>query len=178
MAENLTLARPYAEAAFGLARAANALGPWLQSLDLLASLSVDPDMQAVVSNPKLQAAAIARFVIDVAGDKLTAEQRNFVTVLVENHRFTVLPEIRDLFNALKDQHEAVSEAHIVSAFTLDDATLAKLTADLEQKLGGKVRAQVSIDPELIGGVRIAVGDQVIDASVRGKLAAMATALKN
>jgi len=178
MAENLTLARPYAEAAFALARAANALGPWLQSMDLLASLSVDADMQAVVGNPKLQSAAIARFVIDVAGDKLNAEQRNFVTVLVENHRFAVLPEIRDLFVALKDRHEAVCEAHIASAFALDDATLSKLIADLEQKFGGKVRAQVSIDPELIGGVRIAVGDQVIDASVRGKLAAMATALKN
>lgn len=178
MAENLTLARPYAEAAFGLARAANALGPWSQSLDLLASLSVDADMQAVVGNPKLRSAAIASFVIDVAGSKLTDEQRNFITVLVENHRFSVLPEIRDLFVALKDRHEAVCEAHITSAFALDDATLAKLVADLEQKFGGKVRTQVGVDPELIGGVRIAVGDQVIDASVRGKLAAMATALKN
>ncbi|MEY3202451.1 MAG: hypothetical protein RIR70_2001 [Pseudomonadota bacterium] len=178
MAENLTLARPYAEAAFSLARSANALGPWLQSLEFLAALAADPDMQAVVSNPKLQAPDVARFILDVAGDRLTAEQRNFVTLLVDNHRFAVLPEIRELFTALKDRFEAVSEAHIESAFPLDDATLARLIADLEQKFGNKVRAQVSVDPELIGGVRIAVGDQVIDASVRGKLAAMATALKN
>lgn len=178
MAENLTLARPYAEAAFSLARAANALGPWLQALDTLAALADDADMKAVVSNPRLQASAIARFVIDVAGSALNDEQRNFVIVLVDNHRFGVLPEIRDLFVVLKDQHEAVREAHIASAFALDAPTLAKLVADLEQMLGGKVRAQVSIDPELIGGVRIAVGDHVIDASVRGKLAAMATALKN
>ncbi|MEY3200875.1 MAG: synthase, delta subunit, partial [Pseudomonadota bacterium] len=159
-------------------RSANALGPWLQSLDLLASLAADPDLQAVVSNPKLQAADVARFILDVAGDKLTAEQCNFVTVLVDNHRFTVLPEIHALFTELKDKFEAVSEAHIESAFPLDEATLGKLVADLEQKFGNKVRVQVSVSPELIGGVRIAVGDQVIDASVRGKLAAMATALKN
>lgn len=178
MAENLTLARPYAEAAFALAREADALGSWSQALELLATLAQDSDLQAVVSNPRLQPDLVVRFLSDVAGPALNDAQRNFVTVLVDNDRFFVLPEIRDLFVVLKDQAEAVREVHIASAFALDEQTLAKLVADLEQRFGGKVRAQVSTDPALIGGVRIAVGDQVIDASVSGKLAAMASALKN
>lgn len=178
MAENVTLGRPYSEAAFALARAGDALGPWSQSLELLAALAANADLQQVVTNPKLQPADIARFVLGVAGDTLSEEQSNFVKVLIDNDRFNVLPEIRDLFVALKDAHEGVLEAHIASAFPIDEATLNKLVADLEQKFNAKVRAQVAIDATLIGGVRIAVGDQVIDASVRGKLAAMATALKN
>jgi len=90
----------------------------------------------------------------------------------------VLPEIRDLFVALKNEHEGVKEANIVSAFPMDDATLKALVADLEARFKAKLNVTVSVDPELIGGVKIAVGDEVIDASVRGKLANMAAALKN
>ena len=178
MAENRTLARPYAEAAFALARAAGALGPWADALALLAALAEDAELQQVLDNPKLGHDARANFVLDVAGGSLTEEQRNFVTVLIDNDRFQVLPDIRDLFIALKDQQESVLEAQVSSAFPMDDATLARLIADLEQKFSAKVRAEVTVDPSLIGGVRIAMGDQVIDASVRGKLAAMSLALTN
>lgn len=176
MAENVTIARPYADAAFELARGAGALGPWSEALDRLATAAADPTMKACFNDPKLSSAQLNKLVLDVAGD-LNAEQQNFVRVLVDNERLQVLPEIRDLFVALKNEHEGVLEAEIASAFPLDDAALATLKADLEARFKARLNVTVNIDPELIGGVRIAVGDEVIDASVRGKLANMAAALK-
>ena len=176
MAENVTIARPYADAAFELARGAGALGPWSEALDRLAAAAADPTMKACFSDPKLSSDQLNKLVLDVAGD-LNAEQQNFVRVLVDNERLPVLPEIRDLFVALKNEHEGVLEAEIASAFPLDDAALATLKADLEARFKARLNVTVNIDPELIGGVRIAVGDEVIDASVRGKLANMAAALK-
>ena len=177
MAENVTIARPYADAAFELARGAGALGPWSEALDRFAVVAADPSMKACFTDPNLSADQLNKLMLDVGGD-LTAEQQNFVRVLVDNDRLLVLPEIRDLFVQLKNEHEGVLEAQIASAFPLDDAALAALKADLEDRFKAAVNVNVSIDPELIGGVRIAVGDEVIDASVRGKLANMAAALKN
>lgn len=177
MAENLTLARPYADAAFALAKAGNALGPWSEALDRMAAVAGDPQMQACIGNPRLTPAQLVVFFTDVVGN-LTAEQKNFVQVLVDNERLGVLPEIRDFFVDLKNGFEGVRDAAIESAFPIDNAALAQLTADLESRYRCKIKATVTVDPDLIGGVRIAIGDQVIDASVRGKLAAMATALKN
>jgi F-type H+-transporting ATPase subunit delta len=177
MAENVTIARPYADAAFELARGAGALGPWSEALDRLAAVAADSSMQACFKDPKISTDQLNTLVKEVSGD-LTAEQQNFVRVLVENERLQVLPEIRDLFVALKNEHEGVLEAEIASAFPLDDAALAALKADLEARFKVAINISVIIAPELIGGVRIAVGDEVIDASVRGKLANMAAALKN
>ncbi|TAH47986.1 MAG: F0F1 ATP synthase subunit delta [Betaproteobacteria bacterium] len=177
MAENVTIARPYADAAFELARGAGALGPWSDALDRLAAVAADPTMRACINDPKLSADQLVKLVLEVVGN-LSADQQNFVRVLVDNERLQVLPEIRDLFVALKNEHEGVLEADIASAFPLDDATLTSLKSDLEARFKAKLNVQVHIDPTLIGGVRIAVGDEVIDASVRGKLANMAAALKN
>ena len=177
MAENVTIARPYADAAFELARGAGALGPWSEALDRLAAVAADSSMQACFKDPKISTDQLNTLVKEVSGD-LTAEQQNFVRVLVENERLQVLPEIRDLFVALKNEHEGVLEAEIASAFPLDDAALAALKADLEARFKAAINVKVILAPELIGGVRIAVGDEVIDASVRGKLANMAAALKN
>ena len=177
MAENVTLARPYAEAAFQLARANSALGPWQQALDRMAAVAADAQMLECIANPRLLSSQVSQLFLDVAGS-LSAEQQNFVRLLVDNERLQVLPEIRDLYVELKNGQEGVQEADIASAFPLDDATLKNLVAELETRFKCKIQATVSLDPELIGGVRIAVGDQVIDASVRGKLAAMATALQS
>ena len=177
MAENITLARPYADAAFQLARATNALGPWQQALYRMAAVAADAQMVECISNPRLLPAQVSQLFLDVAGS-VSAEQQNFVRLLVDNDRLQVLPEIRDLYVELKNGQEGVQEADIASAFPLDDATLKNLVAELEARFKCRIQATVSLDPELIGGVRIAVGDQVIDASVRGKLAAMATALQS
>lgn len=181
MAENITLARPYADAAFQLAKdateATNALGPWQQALDRMAAVAADAQMVECITNPRLLPAQVAQLFLDVVGS-VSAEQQNFVRLLVDNERLQVLPEIRELYVELKNGQEGVQEADIASAFPLDDATLKNLVADLEARFKCRIQAKVSLDPELIGGVRIAVGDQVIDASVRGKLASMATALQS
>lgn len=176
MAENLTLARPYAEAVFELARDQNQLGPWQQALERLARAAQDPQLRALVGNPRISPEQLARLFIDVAGG-LTDAQKNFVRTLVDNERALVLPEIHELFVRLKNRHEGVRQARITSAFPLDEVLLKQLIAQLEPRFKCRLEATVSVDPELIGGVRIAVGDEVIDASVRGKLEAMATALK-
>jgi F-type H+-transporting ATPase subunit delta len=182
MAENVTLARPYAEAAYQLARSGNALAAWSDVLERLSAIAARPEMEECIGNPRLSPEQLAQLCLDVVASKektgLSAEQQNFVRVLADNDRLIVMPEISALFNELKHGHEGVKDAEISSAFALDDATLKNLVADLERKFGCKIQATVKVDAELIGGVRIAVGDEVIDASVRGKLAAMATALKN
>jgi F-type H+-transporting ATPase subunit delta len=178
MAENVTIARPYADAAFELARGAGALGPWSETLDRLAAVAADPAMRVCINDPKLSSEQLYQLFLDVAGSGLPPDLQNFVRVLVDNERLKVLPEIRDLFMGLRNAHEGVQEAEIASAFPLDDAALANLKADLENRFKTRLNIHVSLDPELIGGVRIAIGDEVIDASVRGKLANMAAALKN
>jgi F-type H+-transporting ATPase subunit delta len=182
MAENVTLARPYAEAAFQLAKSGNALAAWSEVLSRLSAVAARPEMEECIGNPRLSPVQLAKLCLDVATSDtkvaLSADQQNFVSVLADNDRLIVLPEISELFNQLKHGHEGVKDAEITSAFVLDEATLRTLVVDLERKFGCKIQATVKVDAELIGGVRIAVGDEVIDASVRGKLAAMATALKN
>lgn len=182
MAENVTLARPYAEAAFQLAKGGNALAAWSDVLARLSAVAANPEMEECIGNPRLSPAELAKLCLDVAasGSKagLSDDQQNFVRVLADNDRLIVLPEISELFNQLRHGHEGVKDAEISSAFALDEATLNALVADLERKFGCKIHATVKVDAELIGGVRIAVGDEVIDASVRSKLAAMAIALKN
>lgn len=176
MAESITLARPYAEAAFELARDRNALAAWQDVLARLAMVAKDERVHDVVNNPKVGPEQLTQFFVDLVGN-LSEEQRNFVRTLVDNERLVVLPEIYALFVGLKNRYEGVKQAHITSAFPLDEATLKQLVAELEPRFKCKLQTTVSVDPELIGGVRIAVGDEVIDASVRGKLATMAAALK-
>jgi F-type H+-transporting ATPase subunit delta len=176
VAENLTLARPYAEAAFELARAGGSLDAWEQALARMAQVANDPQMQQCIGNPKFTSEKLAQLFIDVCG-KIADAPKNFVRILVDNERLPVLPEIHELFLRLKNSHEGVKQARVTSAFLLDEAALKKLLAELEPRFKCKLEATVDVDPELIGGVRVAVGDEVIDASVRGKLATMAAALK-
>jgi F-type H+-transporting ATPase subunit delta len=176
VAENLTLARPYAEAAFDLARAGGSLDAWEQALARMAQVANDPQMQQCIGNPKFTSEKLAQLFIDVCG-KIADAPKNFVRILVDNERLPVLPEIHELFVRLKNSHEGVKQAQVTSAFPLDEAALKKLVAELEPRFKCKLEATVDVDPELIGGVRVAVGDEVIDASVRGKLATMAAALK-
>lgn len=177
MAENLTLARPYAEAAFALARAGKSLPVWEATLARMGTVAKDARVRDVVGDPKVAPDQLTNLFIDTVG-KLGEDQQNFVRVLVDNERLLVLPEIHELFVELKNKHEGVKQAHITSAFPLDDKTLKQLVAELEPRFNCKLDVTVSVNPELIGGVRIAVGDEVIDASVRGKLASMAAALMN
>lgn len=177
MAENLTIARPYAEAVFASADADGKLQPWSQALQRLAMIVSDPDMHSAIGNPKVDPEQLYELVAAVAGDTLNAQAQNFVRVLIENDRLAVLPEIATLFELLKDEREGVIEAQIESAFAVDDAALAQLVEDLERRFKRKVRPQVTVDRELIGGALITVGDEVIDGTVRGRLENMTSALR-
>ena len=177
MAESLTIARPYAEAVFSSADATGKLQEWSQALERLALVVSDAAMHSAIGDPKIGPEQLYGLVAAGAGDALNAEAQNFVRVLIDNDRLAVLPEIATLFESLKNEREGVIEAQIESAFPVDDAALAQLVGDLERRFKRKVRPQVTIDRALIGGALITVGDEVIDGSVRGRLASMASALR-
>lgn len=176
MAESLTIARPYAEAALEIALEGNALASWAGALARLAVVAGTEVARELIGTPQLSNAQVAAVVADAAG-QLAPEQKNFVQVLADNERLAVLPEISTLFDALRNAHEGVLDAQIASAYPLDEQQAAGIVAALEQKYGKQIKATVHVDAELIGGVSIRIGDEVIDASVRGKLAQMAGALK-
>ena len=176
MAELLTIARPYAEAAFKLARDTGALAAWSDALSRLAAVVSNEVARDLVGNPALGTAQLADLLCDAAG-QLSAEQKNFVRVLADNERLETLPSVASQFEALRNQHEGVIDAQITSAFPLSEEQVSQIVGTLAAKYGRSVKPSVSVDPELIGGVSIRVGDEVMDASVRGKLAQMAGALK-
>jgi F-type H+-transporting ATPase subunit delta len=177
MAELTTIARPYAEAAFQIAREQNALPVWSEMLRLAAHVASDPGMRGALDNPKLDDAQKESLFLSVCGDALQEAGRSFIRVLLEAGRIKLLPQIRELFDARKDNAEGVAHAQIVSAHAMSDTQLADLKQALEARFKRRIEASVSVDPALIGGARIVIGDEVIDASVRGKLDAMAVQLK-
>jgi len=177
MAEPSTVARPYAEAAFKLADGAGALAKWSEMLAELAAVAQDARVRVAIGDPNQPDAKVAGLFISVLSGKLTGEAENFVRVLAQNDRLPLLPEIRTQFEALKNEREGVVEAEVQSAFELSDAQLADLVQRLEKKTGRKVRTKVTVDRELIGGVKVVLGDKVIDGSARAQLGALETALK-
>ena len=175
MAEPSTVARPYAEAAFKLADGAGALAKWSEMIAGLATVSQDPRVRAAVGDPNLSDAKVAGLFISILS--LSGEGENFVRVLAEAGRLGLLPEIKTQFEALRNQREGVVEVEVVSAFELSAAQLADVVQRLEKKTGRKVRAKVQLDKELIGGIKVVLGDKVIDGSARAQLSALETALK-
>ena len=177
MAEISTVARPYAEAVFAQAQASGTLEQWSIALNALAAATATPELQKVFGDPHLSDAQLFEMIAGAAAPAgLFDEAKTLLQMLVDNHRVQALGEIRDQFESLKHAHQGVVDAHIVSAFPLDAAQQAALVADLEARFKRKVNPQLSIDPALIGGVTVAIGDEVVDASVRGKLAAMSVEL--
>jgi len=177
MAEPSTIARPYAEAAFRLADAQGKLADWSATLANLSAVAADERVRMAIGDPNLPAARVAGMILAILAGKLTAEAENFVRVLAENGRLDVLAEIRSQYEVLKNDREGVVEAEVYSAFELDPAQIADLVSRLEKKTGRKVRARVSVDKALIGGVKIVIGDKVIDGSARAQLGALENALK-
>lgn len=178
MAETITIARPYAQAVFQLARESGTLAEWSARLQRLALIAADPEMIRLIGDPKLSAREVAELFVSLSGEPDNREIASLAGLLAENGRFDVLGEIGEIFEQLKIEAEGVSKAVITSAFPLDKAQLKPLMAELEAHFGCRLQAEVEVDPALIGGVRVAVGDRILDASVRGKLDAMSVALKN
>lgn len=176
MAETATLARPYAEAVFRLAESDGTLAAWSETLHILAQVVAHADMQECLAKYDLSSGQLKDLFFSLSPQDLSPEARNFVALLIENDRLVLLPEIQAQFETLKNEREGVVDAQITTAFALDDAQLASLVADLEKRFKRRINPQVSIDSGLIGGVRVVIGDEVIDGSVRSKLDAMAAGL--
>ncbi len=176
MAEHSTLARPYAKAAFEYAAATGALETWSRELSLLALLAEEERIDAQLRSPARSRDQRARLLIDLCGDELEDQVRNFLQVLADNDRLLLLPEILQQFQALKADHERLVEVEVISAAPIDEAQRSRLAEALVKRLGREVRVQVSLDANLIGGAIIRAGDTVIDGSLRGRLNKLADAL--
>jgi F-type H+-transporting ATPase subunit delta len=174
MAELSTIARPYAEALFGAALddKATGLSGWADLVDEMAQVAANPDVREALNDPRLDDAQRTRLFSGLLKSKLPAFATNFVALLAQNDRLLLLPEIAEQFVALKDRHEGTAQVEITSAFPLADAQVQDLVAALERKFGLKLKPHVTVDAALIGGVRVAVGDQVLDTSVQAQLSRM------
>ena len=177
MAEPSTIARPYAEAAFRLADAQGKLAEWSSALANLAGVAADERVRVAVGDPNLSAAKAAGLIISILAGKLSGDAENFVRVLAENGRLGVVTEIRTHYEALKNEREGTIDAEVTTAFEMDQAQVADLVSRLEKSTGRKVNARVSVDKSLIGGVKVVIGDKVIDGSARAQLAALENTLK-
>ena len=175
MSQALTLARPYARAAFALARDGGAYAPWSQALAFAARVAADPQVADLLGSPKLSHAdAVSLLAIDGASEQV----RNFLALLADNRRLALLPEIAGLFEELRTEAERVVKARITSATALGDGDLAGIKAALKKRFGREVEIETAVDASLIGGAVIDAGDVVIDGSLKGKLGRLQTALTN
>ncbi|CAN7536116.1 F0F1 ATP synthase subunit delta [Cupriavidus necator] len=178
MAETATIARPYAEALFRVASESSAgnLGAWSELVSEMGQVAANPDIKALAGDPNVPGEKLAELFLSVLKSPLNDEARRFVKLLVDNGRLTVMPEIAEQFHVLKNAREGSSDVEITSAFPLEGPQLNELVAALERKFGRKLYAKVAVDPSLIGGVSVKVGDEVLDTSVRSRLAAMQATL--
>ncbi|MBA3696185.1 MAG: F0F1 ATP synthase subunit delta [Methylotenera sp.] len=176
MAEISTIARPYAVAAFKLAKEQNALAKWSEMLGFASAVANDAQMKAYIRDPKVISSDLEAAFLKVTSDKLNENGQNLIKVLVEYGRLSVLPAITTAFEDLKALDEGTLDAQIIAAAQPSAAETKDLVKRLEAKFGKKIEASVSVDPELIGGIKIIVGDTVIDASVKGQLQNLAYTL--
>lgn len=174
MAELATIARPYAEALF------KACGSDLDGasiwLDELAAIAANSQLQQFAGNPGVTAEQTFEVIAGVAKAKLPQAAKNFLRAVIDNGRISVLPEIASQFRALKNARRGSSDATVYSAFALEGTALADLAITLEKRFGRKLNLTVELEPALIGGVRVVVGDEVLDTSVKARLEQMKAAL--
>ena len=175
MAEPSTIARPYAAALFQSSTAADGV-QLVAQLDALAGIAGDAGLRQFAGDPKVTDEQVISLVSGIVGTDLSPKLKNLLDVVIDNGRLSVLPEIASQFRALVNERGGVADAHIVSAFPLDDKQLADLAKVLEKRFGRQLKTSVTVDSSLIGGVRVTVGDEVLDTSVVARLEQMRVAL--
>jgi len=176
MSELNTIARPYAQAAFDLAKEADALEKWSDMLGFAAIVSADATMRQAIDSPNLSVAEQAELFIQVCDDQLDDQGRNFVKLLAENRRLTLFTEIAALYEELRADAEGTLEATVISAKPMSDAQQQEMADALKERFNRDVVLLVEVDESMVGGAIIRAGDTVIDGSVRGKLEQFAHAL--
>ena len=173
MSQSLTLARPYARAAFAASSNDGRAASWSQALAFAAQVAADPRVQALLSHPQLSSDdAVALLATDGADEKLL----RFIGLLAENHRLVLLPEIAGLFEQLRAEADRIVKARVTAASELPAAELESIREGLKRRFGREVEIETAIDPSLIGGAVIDAGDVVIDGSLKGKLERLQGAL--
>ena len=174
MAEIATIARPYAEALFQASGSDLAgTGAWLGSV---AAIAGNPELLSFADNPNATPEQVLGVIAGAYGQPLPPHASNFLSALLENGRFTALPEIARQYRALANARSGSSDAVVYSAFPIDDAALGNISGALEKRFGRKLQLTVQQDPSLIGGIRVVVGDEVLDTSVKARLEQMKVAL--
>jgi len=176
MAELSTIARPYAEALYAAAKSGGQAAAWLAPLTALAQVADHPQVAEVLADPKLAKAQAVDLLAALSKQSLPDGMRNFVALIVDNDRVAALPQVAAQFRALKNADEGVADCLVETAFPLSDDQLKSLLASLARKFPLQLKPEVRVDPQLIGGVRVTVGDQVLDTSVRARLDQMRNAL--
>ncbi len=175
MAELATLARPYAEALFQVASKGD-LKQASAELEALASVAANPQLRQFADAPKAGAAQVYDVITSVANVPLGDASKNLLRTVIDNGRLAVLPEIAAQFRALVSERSGVADATVYSAFPIEPAALADVVASLETRFKRKLNATVRLQPDLIGGIRVVVGDEVLDTSVKARLEQMKAAL--
>jgi F-type H+-transporting ATPase subunit delta len=174
MAELATIARPYAEALYKSERAElTGTSSWL---DALAAVAANPQLLQFADNPKVTSQQVFDVVSDVARVQLPPAGQNFLRTVIENGRLAALPEIAQQFRELRNAQSGASDAVVYSAFPISAQQLAEITGTLEKRFGRKLNVTVQEDASLIGGIRVVVGDEVLDTSVKARLEQMKVAL--
>jgi F-type H+-transporting ATPase subunit delta len=174
MAELATIARPYAEALFKSSQGdLNGAAQWL---DALGTVAENAQLLQFAGNPKVSDQQVFDVVEDVAKAQLPGNAKNFLRMVIENGRLAALPEIAVQFRALKNAQSGSSDAVVYSAFPIPANTLGDVAGALEKRFGRKLNVTVAEDPSLIGGIRVVVGDEVLDTSVKARLEQMKVAL--
>jgi F-type H+-transporting ATPase subunit delta len=164
-----TLARPYARAAFRAARESGTLGEWSAHLDFSAEVAQRPEVMALVDHPRLSAAGKVRLFMPEGLPQLGSPYGNFLALLAERGRLRLLPEIRRQFERLRAEAEGRIQGRLRSAHPLEAREIAEIAAALGRRLARRVELEAAVDPALIGGFVVELGDRVIDASLRGRL---------
>ena len=174
MAELATIARPYAEALFKASQAdPQGAAAWLEPLSAVAG---DPQLLQLAGNPNVRAQQLVDVITGVLKLPLPPFAMNFLRTVIDNERLAALPEIASQFRALANARSGLSDAVIYSAFPIDAGALGAVAPALEKSFGRKLNFTVQEDPSLIGGIRVVVGDEVLDTSVKARLEQMKVAL--
>jgi len=177
MSEVITVARPYAKAAFDVAVEHKALDKWLEMLTFAAEVAHNDTVQGLLHG-SLGTEKLGDLFVQICGDQLNEQGQNLIKVMAENGRLSVLPAVLTEFVALKSELDKQLDASVCSASPLSDADVAKIQASLEKRYGRTVKLNFSIDPSLMAGLVIKAGDDIIDASIRNKLNRLAEALQS
>ncbi|WP_026376055.1 F0F1 ATP synthase subunit delta [Aestuariibacter salexigens] len=176
MSELTTIARPYAKAAFDFAVENNTVASWQEMLIFAGQVAKNETVKQLLSGA-LAAEHMADIFTKLCGEQLDDKGQNLIKLLAENGRLQVLPEISELFDAMKAEYDKQVDVDVTSAVELSDAQQKELSASLEKRLARKVKLNCNVDPALVAGVIIKAGDIVIDGSVKSKLNRLADALQ-